>query len=437
VSRKLFISTILSQPWAIEQKFAFNSAPLVQRLLSGQPVFERGAFEKDGDEDEAPEPGNFTITREGAVSFGSKYNPFENAPPGSTGVISISGPIMKYDNWGDPGTRTYSNLIKRANQNYNINSIILMIDSPGGTVDGTMDLARLVAESKKPVVAFVDGMMASAAYWIGSGASEIIANNETADIGSIGTMLRFIDVQPYWEKEGVKFHNVYADASKDKNKDFHDLQAGKYDLVKQDLNTINDLFVGHVKANRPGVKETALSGKMFLANEAIEQGLIDAIGNFDYAVERAQDLASGNASATTKPTQPTNMNKVTLTAAHAGLLALCGVTLAAGQDSAEVELTGELIGKINSALEAGTKAAADLNTATSSLAAKTTELETATARIATLEAEVKELGAKNPGETKTVKEGTDKVEGSEDSGYWTEEDRKVYAKRKSLFGDGK
>ena len=404
MSKKHFISAIQNRPWLIQEQYAYSAAPLIAKLLAGESVFEH-----DNDEEEEMQPGFFTITRDGAVSFGSKYNPFENAQPGSSAVISISGPIMKYDNCGDPGTRTYGNLITKANQNPNINSIILMIDSPGGTVDGTMDLATSVGASKKPVVSFVDGMMASAAYWIGSKASEIIANNVTSDIGSIGTMLRFIDVQPYWEKEGVKFHSVYADASTEKNKDFHDLQKGNYDSVKKDLNTINDQFIASVKASRPNIKATALTGKMFLAQEAIEQGLIDSIGSFSEAVERAQDLAKVTSSQTqTKKSQQTNMKKVNLTAAHAALLALCGISLAAGQDSVEVDIDA-----VNSA---AAKAAQSLKAAQDEAAAKTKKAEDLEAEISAVETratkaekDLQDFKTANPGSTTTEKVGDDKL----------------------------
>jgi signal peptide peptidase SppA len=412
VSRKHFLFLIQSRPWLIQPEFAYSAAPIIQRLLDG-----KSAYHDDGDDEEKEvnEASRlcFSQTREGHTSFGSKYNPFENAAPGSTAVIGISGPIMKYDNCGDPGTRTYGHLFKKAEVNPNINSILLVIDSPGGTVDGTVDLASIVANHKKPVVALVDGMMASAAYWIGSAADHIMAGNKTADIGSIGTMMSFVDVQPYWEKQGVKFHYVYADASKDKNKDFHDLQEGKYDLIKADLNKINDEFVGAVKSNRPGVKQSALSGKMFLADEAISQGLIDAIGTFDDAVNKAQDLARNTDSSATKKaelpihipqknSQNADKMKVTLTTAHAALLALCGVSIAAGQASVEVELDA-----LNAAVD---KQAKDLKKAQDDAAAVKTELTTAKTDLTTAQAEIAKLKPENPGSKNAKKEGEDTVE---------------------------
>lgn len=412
--------------WAIQPEYAFASAHLISKLFNGESVFEQ---KNETDNEDQLTIGCFAVTREGAIAFGSKYNPFENAQPGSTAVLSISGPIMKYDNCGDMGTKSYAALLKKAEANHNINSVILMIDSPGGTVDGTFDLGAVVDKFSKPVVAFVDGLMASAAYRIGSGAAEIIANNETCDIGSIGTMLNFMDVQPAYEKMGVKFHHVYADASKDKNQDFHQLQQGNYDLVKKDLNTINNLFISDVKRNRPNIKETALTGKMFLAKEALEQGLIDAIGNFDYAIERAQDLAYTKSKKTTPSSnqnlQNQNMNKVTLTAKHAAIIALCGISLNADQNSVDVELTTELLDKINASLEANTAA---LNTANKNF-------ESASEQITCLTNELNELKKANPGATKVVTTTTDVLEVSEEV-QLTETQIRMEAVYDKMYGEG-
>ncbi len=81
-----------------------------------------------------------------------------------------------------------------AASNPNIAAIVLQIDSPGGEVSGTQQLADVIKSVQKPVVAFVDGMMASAALWIGSAADEIIASTPQDIIGSIGTMMSFGDM---------------------------------------------------------------------------------------------------------------------------------------------------------------------------------------------------------------------------------------------------
>jgi protease-4 len=407
MSKLNILQAITNGIWLIQPEFVHASAGLVARVLNGEEAIR--SYHDDSESEEPEFKGAFTVSPEGAVSYGSKYNPFEGATPNSTAVIGMSGPIMKYDNCGDPGTKTYQSILDKAASNPNINSVVLVIDSPGGTVDGTMDLATKVKEFSKPVVAYVDGLMASAAYWIGSGAQEIIINNETSTLGSIGTMISFADVQGMWEEKGVKFHYITADASVDKNKDFLEARKGNYGLLKEKLNTINDLFIAGVKENR-GDKlnlktHNVLTGKTYLGADAIKVGLADAINTFEYAVERAQALASGESdppvsqpieSANTQT--PNNMKKITLLATHAAILALCGATIEAGAESVDVELTDDVLNNINAALAAANTAKTDLTAVSEKLKTAETSLADVTAKLDVSEAKVRSLetaGASN------------------------------------------
>lgn len=333
----------------------------------------------------------------------------DKARPGSVAVISISGPIMKDDNCGDPGTKTYESLIQQAAANPNITGIVLQIDSPGGTVSGTQSLSNVIKNVEKPVVTLAEDTMASAAYWIGSAANYIFANTGTTRVGSIGTMLSFADMQPVWEKAGVKFHEIYASKSTDKNADFAEIRKGNYEgYIKNTLDPLNNEFLNSVKANRGEklVAEKTLSGMVYTANDAITYGLVDAIGNLNDAVAKVHELASDNSTTGANQIEnleKQNMKKLTLNASHVALLAVLGATIAEGQSSVEVELTDDSLTAIESALAASSKASSDL-------AAANSQVTTLTAKVGELEAKVTELGKSNPGSTATVKEGVDKVE---------------------------
>jgi signal peptide peptidase SppA len=208
----------------------------------------------------------------------------------------MSGPLQKNDQFCGPiGTSTISKWIQEAEANVNIDGIILKVDSPGGTVDGTEDLARTIRNTKKPVVAYVDGLMASAAYWIGSSADEVIANGKTAMIGSIGTMIKLADIQPVLEKAGIKFHEIYATKSTDKNRAFNEaLKDGKYtSLIDEILDPLNEVFLSAVQKNRSGklsTKKNVLTGKVYMAEDAKKHGLIDKIGSMDDAIKSIRVL---------------------------------------------------------------------------------------------------------------------------------------------------
>ncbi len=218
---------------------------------------------------------------------------------GQVQVVRMSDPIAKYDYCGSLGSQTYAQHILAADADPTVKSILLWIDSPGGQVDGTEQLAKAVKFAKKPVVAYTDGMMASAAYWIGSSAREIIASGDNGGwnnvIGSIGTMAMFRDDSAKLEKEGVRIHAVFATQSKDKWGDFREMQSGNFTKLIESLDGINASFLSAVQSNRTGKldldNENVLTGKTYNAKKAIKYGLIDKIGDFKLAVKRSLQLS--------------------------------------------------------------------------------------------------------------------------------------------------
>ena len=113
-------------------------------------------------------------------------------------ILPIEGVIAKRANLfsqisGGVSTELVGRDFKSALADPAVHSIILAIDSPGGTVDGTISLADLVATSTKPVVTLASGTMASAAYWIGSAASSAYITDATTIVGSIGVVATHTD----------------------------------------------------------------------------------------------------------------------------------------------------------------------------------------------------------------------------------------------------
>jgi len=230
---------------------------------------------------------------------------FSVAETGSVAIIPICGTIMKYDYCGTPGTDTLSEWVKAASASPQIDAIVLLVNSGGGSVEGTGEFADVVKQCEKTILTFCDGMIASAAYWIGSSATEIWVSHQTCEIGSIGVAASFFDDSKYLEENGFQDVYINADTSPDKNMDV--LEAIKGDNTKLKVNSLNPLdqiFMGAVKANR-GDKlqltditindvtyQEPLTGKVYLANQAIKNGLIDGICNIETAVERALELSN-------------------------------------------------------------------------------------------------------------------------------------------------
>ncbi len=105
-------------------------------------------------------------------------------------VMNVEGTIMKAESsfGGTSSVRMRQNL-REAAANPQVRGIMLNISSPGGHVDGTDELALEIARTAeiKPVHAFANGLMASAAFWIGSQAA-VISASRTSEVGSLGTV---------------------------------------------------------------------------------------------------------------------------------------------------------------------------------------------------------------------------------------------------------
>lgn len=225
-------------------------------------------------------------------------NSFSEAPKGSTAIIPLQGTMLKNGTYCSYGTQEIAELINEATVSENIDCIVLNIDSGGGSVDAIAPLVQSIlnAQSKsKPVVACCD-LCASAAYFAACYCDEIIAsNNISAEFGSIGVMLSFRDYAEFYKNEGIKEHNIYSNHSDYKNAAFDAARKGEYGKIKtEELDPLAIKFQESVKQQRGSRLnqsiEGILSGRMFFAEDAQKNGLIDNIGTLTTAVQRAKEI---------------------------------------------------------------------------------------------------------------------------------------------------
>jgi protease-4 len=138
-----------------------------------------------------------------------------------------------------------------------------------------------VKNLKKPVVAHYENVAASAAVYLTINADRIYAATRNETIGSIGTMVSFLDIIPYFEAMGIKYHEEYAHQSDLKNKKFNDLLDGKPDqYITEELDPLAGQFIEAVAAARPktgklGAEHPIFRGETFATEASIEIGLID------------------------------------------------------------------------------------------------------------------------------------------------------------------
>lgn len=216
------------------------------------------------------------------------------------GVVEIVGPLMQGATPREKllGATDYRDVIgdlATAANDPKIKAVVVDVDSGGGMALGAPELADAVASLAeiKPVVAHTSTLMASAAYYAIAGATAITATGSSI-VGSIGTYRQLIDISAALEKMGIKVELIKPAQS--------DLKAAGHPAVPlteaqrayltAGAEETNAEFIKFVQAHRPKVTMDSMRGQTFSGNQAVDAGLIDAIGSFDEAKKLAIALAA-------------------------------------------------------------------------------------------------------------------------------------------------
>lgn len=200
---------------------------------------------------------------------------------------------------GGISTEIIKERIDAAINDNDVKGIFLTIDSPGGSVDGTIDLANTIfkAKDKKPILAFGDGLMASAAYWIGSAASYVIASNTTTQIGSIGVISSHVENTEQLKKEGVKVTMFSSGKYKRIGNQYEPLSKTDKSYIQDKLDYLYSIFVNSVAEFRGEkidyVLKNMAEGKILIGNQALKNRLIDNIMSEKEALEYFNDIIKG------------------------------------------------------------------------------------------------------------------------------------------------
>lgn len=175
--------------------------------------------------------------------------------------------------------------IRAALENNDVKNIMMMIESPGGDVNGAFDLATSVASAnlKKPVYAYISDIGASAAYLVASQARKIFAN-ENAVIGSIGVYTVMEDSSKAATEQGIKVHVVKAGKFKAIGEPGTNITEEQLKYVQGKVNSLQSLFVKAVHKGR-NMNAEALTkitdGSTYVGKQAIKVGLIDGVASLE------------------------------------------------------------------------------------------------------------------------------------------------------------
>lgn len=220
-------------------------------------------------------------------------------------VISLNGVIAKRMNLfsqisGGVSTELAAKELKAALNDSQVNAIILSIDSPGGTVDGTETLANLVRDSRdqKKIVTWANGMLASAAYWIGSGAEQIYMADQVTHVGSIGVVATHVDVSGAEQKAGLHTTEITAGRYKRIASQYAPLTDAGKQYIQEQVDQIYSVFVNAVADNRGATVDDVLAnmadGRTFIGQQAIDAGLVDGVATLDALIAELSQQGAGD-----------------------------------------------------------------------------------------------------------------------------------------------
>ncbi len=219
--------------------------------------------------------------------------------------ISVKGPLVNqvFGLW----CQSYSGL-QATIESYNqpdVKGIILVIDSPGGDSFGNEDIANFIRAFPKPIVAYVEGMAASAAYWIAAAANRVVGHPSSFH-GSVGSCM--LDVK-FSDTEKI---TLVSDQSPLKNPDAFTKEGAA--IIKNTLTKIAGQFILAISKLRNVSEADILKnfgrGDIVDANQALKAGMIDAIGNKEKAIEILGSLITPEQEPTSNKSNKRNKRKM-------------------------------------------------------------------------------------------------------------------------------
>jgi len=217
--------------------------------------------------------------------------PLKNEPKryenlNGVGVIHLDGVLARRANLfmqisGGTSTELALAQFRAALADREASSILLAIDSPGGTVDGTQELAETIFANrgKKPIVAVALGTIASAAYWIGAAADQLYLASDTTMVGSIGVVATHVDISQAEHNIGIKTTEIAAGKYKRIASQYAPLTQEGRATMQDMVDQIYTAFVNDVATFRGRSVETVIQdmadGKIFIGSKAVQVGLAD------------------------------------------------------------------------------------------------------------------------------------------------------------------
>jgi ClpP class serine protease len=284
-------AAVRSQPWAIMPDYLDAIEAIVARALD-EDVLERVAG--DG-HIESIAASYSAVAAVGTRLEGARMSTVRNG----ASVVPLLGPIFpraSMINASADGTSldAFMRDFRVAEDSADVERHVLLVDSPGGVVSGLGEAAEGLRASTKPVLAFVTGNCASAAYWLASQANEIVMDRSSA-VGSIGVMAS-LSRQEATDSNGRRSYEIVSSSAPNKRPD-PSTEDGRA-AIQRDIDAIEAEFIADVAAGR-GVSAARVradfgQGGMLGAALAVEAGMADRIGTLEGVLSQGSGRTRSN-----------------------------------------------------------------------------------------------------------------------------------------------
>lgn len=279
--------------YAIDADFAFRSFTQflsdIQQIQMGLSIKDIGMVERK----RAQLPQLLDMEGSRIIQGDNVLSDTSQTPFGSIAHLKLSGVMRSSDGMCSRGIDALTQDLYSAYANQNVIGAIIETDSGGGDGKAGEKLKAAIADRNKPVLVLFHEL-GSAAVMGTLPADERIASSTMAKVGSIGTYVTVDNSMARWYSQW--YTDIYASKSTNKNKAFRAMQDGNLDVLREQVNVYNEMFLDAVKEYLPlkGSKNDiahTLSGEMFSAVEGKKRGLIDGIGGMRYAIQRLKSYA--------------------------------------------------------------------------------------------------------------------------------------------------
>ena len=297
---------LTEKKWMISPDFVHGIRKALEQNLNAHAVYERpaptcGFVTVKAADGSIYYPEEYQISEDGKKVRGQWALEDENEQTFPfVSVLTVDGPITRNGGGCSYGSIDHRNMMINAANHPLCRGHIFIINTPGGSAWAKNDYEQAINYARsqgQPVIAFIDGMCASAGMYLASLCDERYYMHPKDEIGCIGVMASF-----YTQADGSKnqftdetYHELYDPESFDKNREFRDIaNDGDSEKLVKELAELGVEFRADIKKACPAAKDEHLHGKVFDAEE-VKGILMDDQSDFFSCVKRCFDLYNGAA----------------------------------------------------------------------------------------------------------------------------------------------